>query len=211
MQTTASGRHVDGSNRTIARIVGVLFISAFFAYGGGNALIASIPAGADHLSSIAANATSLRAGALLMLMNSLVVAAIGVLMLRVARPYSETIAFGYLTARLVESVFLAVGVVFLLLQLALAAEHAAGAATASLESLNALSVQGNFVAYQIGMIGLGLGSVPFWYVFYRARLIPRILAALGIAKSGLSQDPRILGAAGRPLVARYSAVGGCER
>jgi hypothetical protein len=182
VQATARTPQVSGSHRTIARVVGVLFLSAFFAYGGGSALIAAIPEGADHLSSIAANSTPLQVGALLMLVNSLVVAAIGVLMLRVARPHSETIAYGYLGARLVESVLLAVGVVFLLLQLALATEHqAAGAAGASyLMSLNALSIHGNFTAYQVAMIGLGLGSVPFWYLFYRARLLPRVLAALGI-------------------------------
>jgi hypothetical protein len=180
MPATDQSRQAPRSNRTIARIVGILFISAFFAYGGGSALIASIPQGADHLSSIAANATPLRMGALLMLVNSLVVAAIGILMLRVARPYSETIAFGYLGARLVESVLLAVGVVFLLLQLALASDQAAGAGAASLVAMTELSTQGNFVAYQVAMIGLGLGSVPFWYLFYRTGLVPRVLAAAGI-------------------------------
>jgi hypothetical protein len=181
MQPTAETTQFTGSNRRIARIIGFLFIAAFFAYGGGSALIASIPQGAERLSSIAADSTALRVGSLLMLVNSLVVAAIGVLMLRVARPHSETIAFAYLGARLFESVLLAVGVVFLLLQLALAGESDGGAGAASgLASLTALSIQGNFVAYQVAMIGLSVGSVPFWYLAYQTGFVPRILAAIGI-------------------------------
>lgn len=181
MQATAETTQATGSNRTIARIVGFLFIAAFFAYGGGSALIASIPQGADRLSSLAADSSALRVGSLLMLINSFFVASIGVLMLRVARPHSETIAFGYLGARLFESILLAVGVVFLLLQLALAGESQGGTGAATgLAALTALSIQGNFVAYQVAMIGLSVGSVPFWYLAYRAGFVPRVLAAIGI-------------------------------
>jgi hypothetical protein len=44
-----------------------------------------------------------------------------------------------------------------------------------------VAAQGNAVAYRVAMIALGVGSVPFWYLAYRVRLVPRILAALGVA------------------------------
>ncbi|MBA2631946.1 MAG: DUF4386 domain-containing protein [Chloroflexi bacterium] len=183
MQSTFQGRPGPDLYRTTARVVGVLFLAAFLAYGGGTAVLASVLDAPDYLSSLASNATQLRIGAILMLINSLVVAAIGVLMLRVARPHSEVIAFGYLGARLVEAVVLAVGVVFLLLQIPLAHEAvgAGAAAASSLQILSNLSIQGNDSAYQVAMIAVGLGSVPFWYLFYRSRLVPRVLAAWGIA------------------------------
>ncbi len=194
MQSTLEGRHGPDANRTTARIVGVLFLPAFFVYGGGSALLASIPAAPDYLSSIATNAMPLRAGAVLMLINSLVVAAIGILMLRVARPHSEVIAFGYLGARLVEAVVLAVGVIILLLQIPLAREAAGAgsAAAASSAILSSVSIEGNFFAYQIGMIALGLGSVPFWILFYRTGLVPRSLAALGIVGYGIFASGAVL-------------------
>jgi len=163
--------------------VGILFLAAFLAYGGGTAVLSSVLDAPGYLSNLASNATQLRIGAILMLVNSLVVAAIGVLMLRVARPHGEAIAFGYLGARIVEAVLLAVGVVFLLLQLPLGrdAVDAGAAGAASLQILSNLSIEGNDFAYQIAMIGLGLGSVPFWYLFYRSGLVPRVLAAWGIA------------------------------
>lgn len=209
MQASAETTQVTGSNRTIARIIGFLFIGGFFAYGGGSALIASIPQGGDRLSSIAADSAALRVGSLLMLVNSLLVAAIGVLMLRVARPHSETIAFGYLGARLVESVLLAVGVVFLLLQLALAGESESGAGAASgLASLTALSVQGNFVAYQVAMIGLSVGSLPFWYLAYRTGFIPRVLAAIGIVGYAIFASGAIAEIAGSEIGLVLSIPGG---
>jgi hypothetical protein len=210
MQATAETTQVTGSNRTIARLIGFLFISAFFAYGGGSAVIASIPQGADRLSSIAANANPLRVGSLLMLINSVVVAAIGVVMLRIARPHSETIAFGYLAARLVESVLLAVGVVFLLLQLSLAGESqvVGGGAASGLASLTALSIQGNFVAYQVAMIGLSVGSVPFWYLAYRAGFIPRVLAAFGIVGYAIFGGGAIAEIAGSEIGLVLSLPGG---
>ena len=182
MQTTIQGRSGPDHHRTTARVVGVLFLAAFFAYGGGTAVLASVLDAPNYLSNLAANTGQLRIGALLMLVNSLVVAAIGVLMLRVAKPHSEVVAFGYLGARLVEAVVLAVGVVFLLLQIPLAREAVDGGAAgaAALPMLSELSTQGNFYAYQVAMIALGLGSLPFWYLFYRSGLVPRFLAAWGI-------------------------------
>jgi hypothetical protein len=169
--------------RTTARVVGVLLIAAFFAYGGGNAVLASVLAAPDPLASIGADAMTLRLGAMLMLLNSVFVAAIGVLLLRVARPHSEGIAFGYLTARIVEAVFLAVGIVFLLLQVPLGRESldADPAAAALLQSLSTVSLRGNDFAYAIAMFALGLASVPFWLLMYRVQMVPRVLAVWGVA------------------------------
>ena len=57
----------------------------------------------------------------------------------------------------------------------------AGQAVGDVATLTAVAAQGNGIAYRIAMIALGIGSVPFWYLIYRIRLIPRALAALGMA------------------------------
>jgi Domain of unknown function (DUF4386) len=129
------------SNRAIGRMVGVLFLAAFFCYGVGSAF-------ADRA-----------AGAALMLLNSVVVAAIGVLVFRLLRrPHLLTAAI-YLSARLLEAVLLAVGVVLLVWM---------------------GSVEGNDVTYQIAMLSLGLGSVPFCRALLRDQLVPGWLAVWGI-------------------------------
>ena len=167
--------------RTTAKVVGALFIAAFFAYGGGRTVLASVLGASDPLASIGADATALRVGAILMLLNSVIVAAIGVLLFRVARPHSEGIAFGYLTGRIVEAVFLAVGIVFVLLQIPLGREYLeAGASAPLIQSLSTVALQGNDFAYAIAMFALGLASIPFWALFYRLQLVPRPLALVGI-------------------------------
>src|SRR5215218_4594579 len=110
------------SLRMTGRIVGVLFLAAFFCYGVGSALADS------------------PVGPALMLLNSVVVATIGVLVFRVfRRPHPRTSAT-YLITRALEAILLAIGVVGLV----------------SMESAEI-----NNLAYQCAMLALGVGSVPF--------------------------------------------------
>jgi hypothetical protein len=81
------------------------------------------------------------------------------------------VAYSYLAARIIESVFLAAGVLFLLLS------ASSDIATADLPSLSRAL---NNLAYQTAMIALGLGSIPFWYLAYRVRLLPAWLALAGV-------------------------------
>lgn len=94
-----------------------------------------------------------------MLLNSVVVAAIGVLVFRVLRRPHRGTAAAYLISRLLEGVLLAVGVVLL---------------------VNMESVAGNNLAYQFAMIILGIGSLPFCRAMLRDRFLPRWLAAWGM-------------------------------
>jgi hypothetical protein len=97
----------DSSVRRTARIVGVLFLAGFLAYGVGNLIATGIVRSDDRSSSTALFVT----GAALMLLNSAFVIGIGVLMLPILRPHNEAIAAGYLGTRIFEGVGLAVGVV----------------------------------------------------------------------------------------------------
>jgi len=111
-------------------------------------------------SSIATTASPgalLTAGSVMMLLNSVAVVAIGALMLPVLRPQAPAVAVGYLATRIFEGGFLAVGAVALLM---------ASAGT-------------NFLAYNIAMAGLGIGSLFFCVALYRSRLVPRFLAVWG--------------------------------
>ena len=79
----------DSSVRRTARIVGVLFLAGYLAYGVGS-LIAK--GSADRSGSTALFVT----GAALMLLNSAFVIGIGVLMFPILRPHNKSIAAGYL-------------------------------------------------------------------------------------------------------------------
>src|SRR6266516_3481990 len=100
----------DSSVRRTARIVGVLFLAGYLAYGVGSVMAKGIVDSADPSR---ANPLFV-AGIALMLLNSAFVVGIGVLMFPILRPDSKPIAAGYLGTRIFEGVVLAIGVVTLI-------------------------------------------------------------------------------------------------
>jgi hypothetical protein len=117
----------------------------------------------------------------MMLANSAAVLTIGVLLVPILRPHSPAVARIYLATRIFEAAFLALGAIALLL----------GAAEV------------NFVAYNIGMAGLGIGSLFFTVVLYRSRLVPRFLAVwgfVGYAAFAVGSLLELAGAAGAGLI-----------
>src|SRR5450759_3202991 len=150
----------EGTNtyRTTAIVVGVVYLAGFVVGLVGNGLIQSILGATDHLSTVSANSMMLAIGAILWLMAVAGDAAHGVLMFPVLKQHSERIAFGYLASRIVDAVFIAVSVLFMLLQIPLGSEYLKAVVpnTFYLQALSTLSMQAHLYAYDIGMIALGL-------------------------------------------------------
>jgi hypothetical protein len=168
--------------RTTAKVVGVVYLAGFVVGIVGNILIQSILSAPDHLSTVSANSTLLAIGAILWLMAVAGDAAHGVLMFPVLKQHNERIAFGYLASRIVDAVFIAVFVLFTLLQIPLGSEYlkAAGPDSFHLQALSNVTVQANLYAYDMGMIALGLAGLMLNYLFYRAKLVPRWIAIWGL-------------------------------
>lgn len=168
--------------RTTAIVVGVMYLAGFVVGLVGNGLIQSILGAPDHLSTVSANSMMLAIGAILWLMAVAGDAAHGVLMFPVLKQHSERIAFGYLASRIVDAVFIAVSVLFMLLQIPLGSEYLKAVVpnTFYLQALSTLSIQAHLYAYDIGMIALGLAGLMLNYMFYRAKLVPRWIAVWGL-------------------------------
>ena len=145
--------------RRTARIVGVLFLAGFLAYGVGSLIATGIIRSGDRGDSTALFVT----GAALMLLNSAFVIGIGVLMFPILRPHNEAIAAGYLGTRIFEGVGLAIGVVSLI------------AVTGS----GSPAINANSVSYNVAEAGLGIGSLFFCALLFRTGLVPRFLAVWG--------------------------------
>ena len=166
------------SEKTSGRLIGYVFLLAFVLYGSGSALVDA-----------AASEWLVSAGLLLMLFNSIGVALIGVLAVRVVSRTHEVSAHIYLATRIFEAVLLAVGAVFL--------------------------VQGGSVAdeasqrgYWFAMTALGLGSVFFCRALLQAQLVPRPLATWGIAGYALLAAGGMLEILGYGVGLLLSAPGG---
>lgn len=183
MQATVQGRSGPSSFRTTARVVGVVYLAGFVVGIGGNGLIQSVLGAPNHLSTVSANSLTVAFGSILWLMAVAGDAAHGVLMFPVLKQHSERMAIGYLAGRIVDAVFIAIFVLFVLLQIPLGSEYlkAAGPDAFYLQALSAVSVQGSQYAYDVGMSALGLAGLVLCYTFYRAKLVPRLLAVWGLA------------------------------
>jgi hypothetical protein len=170
------------SYRTTARIVGVIYLAGFVVGLAGNILIQSVLGAPNHLFTVSAHSMTLAIGAVLWLMAVAGDAAHGVLMFPILKQHNERIAFGYLAARIVDSIFIAVMVLFILLQIPLGSEYlkAAAAEAHHLQALSTVSVQASQYAYDIAMSTLGIAGLMLCYAFYRTKLIPRWIAVWGL-------------------------------
>jgi hypothetical protein len=177
-----TAKQVMNPYKTTARVVGVVYLAGFVVGIGGEILIQSLLGAPDRLATVSANNTTLAIGAILWLMAVAGDAAHGVLMFPILKQHSERIAVGYLAARIIDAIFIAVMVLLLLLQIPLGGEYLKAAAPDAryLQALSNVSVQASQYAYQIGMTTLGLAGLMLCYTLYRARLVPRILAIWGL-------------------------------
>jgi hypothetical protein len=167
--------------QTIARVFGVLFLITF---------ITSIPAfffyapvldDPDYIVGAAGADTSVSFGAFLELL--LIIANIGtaVVLFPILRRQNEILILGYVTARIIECVFIAVGILSLLTVVALRQE-AAGADATSLVAVGESLVALHNTTRLLGpgfVVGIGNGLM-LGYLMYRSRLVPRGLAVLGL-------------------------------
>lgn len=134
-KTTTVTRSQKGFTMNPTRLAGILFLSAFLAYGIGSSI----------------------GSTLLMLLNSAIVIAIGVLLYPPLAAQSPRVALAYLSTRLWEGILL-------------------GAGAASL----AVGVALNDALYQAAIAGLGVGSVVLFGMLLRTPLLPRWISIWGI-------------------------------
>jgi uncharacterized protein DUF4386 len=164
------------SDQRAARIFGVLFLLTFVTSIGALALFQSVlddPAG--YISG-GGKDTQIYLGALLEFLLVLANVGTAVVLYPIVRRQNEFLAIAYVAARIIESVFIAVGVIFML-----------GVVTLRQDSPDAGDLAVSLAALKDWTFLLGPGLVvPFGnglilgYLMYRSELVPRRLAWLGL-------------------------------
>jgi hypothetical protein len=114
----------------------------------------------------------------------LIIANIGtaVVLFPILKRQNEILALGYVTARVVECAFIAVGILSLLSVVTLRQEAAAGADAGSLVAVGASLVALHDWTFVLGpgfVVGVGNGLM-LGYLMYRSALVPRGMAVLGL-------------------------------
>lgn len=166
-----------------ARLTGALFLLPLLAYGTGSYLIASLTSRYEDLASLRSARQQLMTGALLLLLNSITVVVIAIRLYPVLKAQHRQTGLYYLCARIMEALMLIVGLMGLLLLFPVGdgISKANVADPYSTAMLYRVATQSNDVAYQLAMIILGVGSIPFCYLLLRSELIPAPLAWMGLS------------------------------
>jgi hypothetical protein len=179
-QTTIGG----AAPRTIALVTGVLFVITYIT-SIPPVLFLYVPVLNDPRYIVGAGADNgVLWGAFLELL--LIVANIGtaVVLFPILKRQNEGLALGYVTARIVESVFIAIGILSLLAVVTLRQDFAgaAGADAATLVTVGKSLVAIHDWTFHLGpgfVVGIGNGLL-LGYLMYRSALVPRAMAVLGL-------------------------------
>ena len=174
---------MDSSRRT-AFITGALFLITF---------VTSIPAALylytpvlDHTDYIVGAGTDTRVAAGALLEVLLIVANVGtaVVLFPILKRQNETLALGYVSARLVECTFIAVGIVSLMSIVTLRQDFgdAGGGESGSFVTAGRSLVAVHDWTFLLGpgwVVGVGNGLI-LGYLMYASGLVPRGMAMLGL-------------------------------
>jgi hypothetical protein len=170
------------SLRRTAFIAGLLFIITF---------IVSIPAALvlytpvlDHPDYIVGAGTDNRIALGALFEMILIIANIGtaVVLFPILKRQNESLALGYVTARVMESVFIAVGILSVLAIVTLRQDVGGAARDGSLVTAGRSLVAIHDWTFLLGpgwVVGVGNGLI-LGYLMYRAGLVPRGMAMLGL-------------------------------
>ena len=175
-----------GSNRKTAIIVGVLFIIATV-----SPIVSVVFTGAiyepDYLTAVSANENQVLIGVLLLLTMTAAIVLIPIMMFPILKKHNETLALGYVGARIFEGFFSAVNIINILSVLSLSREfvNATAPVTSYFQTSGALIIS----AFNWGSILLDfpftIGALVFNYLLYKSKLVPRWLSVLGLIGAAL--------------------------
>jgi hypothetical protein len=170
------------STRKTALIAGALFVITF---------LTSIPAALllytpvlDHTDYIVGAGADTRVGLGALLEVLLIVANVGsaVVLFPVLKRQNEGLALGYVTARIIESTFIAIGIVSLLAIVTLRQDVGGAGDAGSLVTVGRSLVAVHDWTFLLGpgwVVGVGNGLI-LGYLMYRSGLVPRRMAMLGL-------------------------------
>lgn len=171
------------ANKTIARIVGVLFIIGTAAGVLSVMLTGSVLNDTEYLTEVAANDGQIIFGALCVLTMGFSLALIPVVIFPVIKRYNETLAVGYVVFRgALETVTYFVLFISWLLLVILCQEYVKAGAldTSHFDTMGTLLKETGEFAATLTAIVFPLGALMLYTVLYQSRLIPRWLSVWGL-------------------------------
>ncbi len=183
------------TDRTTARVVGVLFIVATVAFTLAVVILQPVLGAPDYLASASLSGTRVGTGVLFELINHIAVVGIAVAIYPVLKRFSKRLALGYVAARSIEATLFAVGTMYLLALVTVSREFvAAGSPPAShFQALGSMLLSGHdWDNAAMAFIAFGAGTIVLNYALYRTRLVPRWLSVWGLVSAALIVAARVM-------------------
>lgn len=165
------------TDRTTARIVGVLFIVASVTAIVGGTLL--LPASeADYLVKVPNHEGRMVTGALLEVALAMAAIGIAAMLFPILKRRDEGLAVSFVGARTLEAVFILVSTISLLSVLTLSRDygHTGGVAV---EPLGDTLVAARVWSYGLAMLGFSVSAMLLNAMLFRAKLVPNWLSILG--------------------------------
>ncbi|MHA1954647.1 MAG: DUF4386 domain-containing protein [Candidatus Heimdallarchaeaceae archaeon] len=169
------------SEKKTARIVGVLFLLAL-----GSSLLSGVflgsPIPPDYLVAFSANENNVLIGVLLLLTLTASVVSIPIIMFPIFKKHNESLALGYVGARIFEGFSDAIIAISPLLLLTLSREYVTAEApvVSYFQTSGTLLIALSDWVSVLENIPYCLGALIFYYLLYQSKLLPRWLSVWGL-------------------------------
>ena len=171
------------SNKQIAKIVGILFITATITSSLSISLTEPIIETTNFLKAFSDKSGKIAVAAVLMLIDAISVVFIAILLFPILKKKSESLALGYVAMRIMEGILFAAYVAALLTVLTISNEYSG----TNIQDVNKLEPIGQSLlilaewAFDIGLgIVFTISALILNYILFRFELVPRWLSAWGI-------------------------------
>lgn len=168
------------TNRKVAVFVGVFFLLGYVGVFAGGAIYGPVLDVPDYLAGIYPNRSQLILGMLIELVNDVAVIGIAVLLYPILKQFSESLAVGYLSFRLVEAVTLVVSKISVLSLIPLSQAYSTTASPAIYEALGESALAQRNWASNMQVVFFLISALILYVALYQTRLVPRFIAGWGV-------------------------------
>ena len=163
---------------------------------GGASLINPIINAPDYLTLVFPKSITLTSGMFGWMINDIGIVFIGLLMYPILKKHSESMALGYLSMRMFESLLMIVGVFFALMLIPLSRDfiNAGTADVSTLQTIGSILKQAeNWFLNLLQLIFLGIGGLILNVIFYKTKLVPRTISIFGFIGYALLLPAAVVG------------------